>query len=595
LTKHVMETVESPLHAPSPLAIPATLQDSLMARLDRMAIAKEVAQLGATIGREFSYELLHAVSALDEASLQQALAKLVEAELLYQRGTPPQARYLFKHALIQDAAYQALLKSTRQQYHSQIVRVLEGQFPEIKDTQPELLAQHYTEAGRPEQAIPYWQQAGQRAIERSANLEAISHLTQGLEMVKVLPDTAERVQHELTLQLTLSSALSVAKGYTAPEVERVCIRARELCQQLGETPQLFPMLFRLFVFYINRGELQTALELAEQQMRLAQQVQARDLLSAAHQALGVTLNHRGELIAARTHIEQTLALYDPQTPLRTAIGTADLRVNSLSHAALNLWYLGYPEQSRQRSQEAVALAEELAHSYSLVYTLFWAAWLCLLLREEQKARERAEAVITLSTEQGFAVGLALGTILRGRALAKQGQVEEGLAQMHQGLAAYRAMGAKLTEPYVLAELAEAYGKVGQEEKGLSVLVEALAMADSTGERIYEAELYRQKGTLVLRSGVRSPASGNPNTQHLIPSSPAQAEAEACFLKAIEIARGQQAKSWELRAVMSLSRLWQSQGKQAEARQLLAEIHGWFTEGFATKDLQEARALLEELA
>jgi predicted ATPase len=269
LTKSVLESVGAHSRAPlQALAIPATLQDSLMARLDRLGTAKEIAQLGATIGRDFSYELLHVVSPVNEESLQQRLKQLVEAELLYQRGLPPQAHYLFKHALIQDTAYQSLLKSTRQQYHRQIARVLEERFSDTKERQPELLAHHYTEAGLIEQAIPYWQQAGQKAVARSANVEAVAHLTRGLEVLKTLPDTPERVQQELTLQLVLSNALFAVKGYAAPGVEKATTRARELCQQLGETPQLFPVLWRLVVFYFNRGEVRTAHELAEQTMRL---------------------------------------------------------------------------------------------------------------------------------------------------------------------------------------------------------------------------------------------------------------------------------------------------------------------------------------
>jgi predicted ATPase len=230
------------------LAIPTTLHDSLMARLDRLAAVKTIAQLGATLGREFSYELLQAVSPWDEATLRQGIQQLVEAEFLYQQGLPPQATYLFKHALIQDAAYQSLLKSTRQRYHQQIAQVLEARFPSVVETQPELLAQHYTEAGLTEQAIPYWQRAGQRAVERSAHVEAISHLTKGLELLTTLPGTPERTRHELDLQITLGPALMVIKGPAAPEAERVYNRARALCQHVGETPQLYPTLWGLWLF-----------------------------------------------------------------------------------------------------------------------------------------------------------------------------------------------------------------------------------------------------------------------------------------------------------------------------------------------------------
>jgi len=293
----------------------------------------------------------------------------------------------------------------------------------------------------------------------------------------------------------------------------------------------------------------------------------------------------GELTSARTHVEQGIALYDPQQHPRSTVNTADPRVECLSYAAWTLWCLGYPDQALKRSHEAVALAEELSHPFSLANALGTAAVFHLLRREEQRARERAEAVIALSTEQGFPYFLALGRMVRGGALAEQGQVQEGIAQPHQ-----------IWLGHALAQLAEAYGKAGQVEEGLTVLAEAQAFVDKTGMRVSEAELYRLKGELTLKqSGVRGPESEVPSTQHPTPNTLAEAEAEACFLKAIDIARKQQAKSWELRASTSLARLWQQQGKREEARQMLAEIYGWFTEGFDTKDLQEAKALLEELS
>ncbi|MBI3799401.1 MAG: hypothetical protein HY268_20845 [Deltaproteobacteria bacterium] len=572
------------------LGIPATLHDALMARLDRLGPAKEVAQLGATLGREFSYELLQAVSHLDEATLQHGLKQLVAAELVYQRGLLPQAHYLFKHALIQDTAYQSLLKSTRQQYHRQIAQVLAERFPETVETQPELVAHHYTEAGLIEQALPYWQRAGERASQRSAYVEAVAHLTRGLELLKVLPDTPERTQQELNLQTTLGPALMAAKGYAAPEVEKAYARALELCRQVGETPRLFPVVMGLRVFHLVRGELQTARELAEQTMRLAQSVQGPVPLMRSHVALGETLYFLGEFVQARGHMEQGFTLYDPRQ-LRSPRAWVDDGMASLSYTASILWNVGYPDQALKRSREALTLAQELSHPYSLGFALFFAAKLHQYRREGQLTQKRAEATMTLSTDQGFPYWLAMGTTLRGWALAEQGQGEEGIAQTRQGLAGYRATGAELAQPYFLALLAEAYGKGGQAEEGLGVLAEALAMVDRSGERFYETELYRLKGELALQSGVRSPKSEIPSTQHPTPSTQAEAEAEACFLKALEIARQQQAKSLELRAVMSLSRLWQRQGKKDEAHKMLAEIYGWFTEGFDTKDLQEAKVLL----
>ena len=568
-----------------PLAIPSTLQDSLMARLDRLATVKEVAQLGATLGREFSYELLQAVSPLDEATLQRELAQLVDAEFLFQRGVPPQARYLFKHALIQDAAYQSLLKSKRQQLHQQIAHVLEERFPETTETQPELLAHHYTEAGLSAQAIPYWQQAGQKAIGRSANIEAFAHLTKGLELLKTLPDTPERAQQELMLQVALSTPLMLTRGWAAPEVGRVHSRARELCRQIGETPQLFPVLHGMWTFHFIRAELQTAQELGEQLLTLAQSAQDSALLLEAHRTLGESLYVRGELVLAQQHFEQGIALYDPQQHRSLAfLYGHDPGVSFLSIGAFALLCLGYPDQALARSHEAVTLARELSHPFSLAYALYVAAVFHGLRREGQAAQEGAEALIALCSEQGFSYWLVWGTILRGWALAEQGQGEEGIARMREGLAALQAMGAELARPFFLALLAEAYGKVGQAEEGLTLLAEALDVVNKTGECISEAEPYRLKGELTLaQSSVQSLASS------------VQKEAEECFWKAIEIARKQSAKSLELRAVRSLARLWQSQGKKAEAQQLLAEIYGWFTEGFDTKDLQEAKALLEELS
>jgi TOMM system kinase/cyclase fusion protein len=580
-----------------PLAIPATLHDSLMARLDRLATVKGLAQLGATLGREFSYELLQAVAPWDEDTLHRGLQQLVEAELVYQRGMPPQATYTFKHALIQDAAYQSLLRSTRQQYHQQVAQVLEARFPETCQVQPELLAHHYTQAGLMAQALPYWQSAGRRAIERSGNIEAIGHLTQGLEVLQILPDTPERTQRELTLQTALGVPLLATKGFGAPEVERVYGRARELCRQVGETPQLFPALWGLWWFYEARPQLQTARELAEQLLTLAQRQQDPALLLQAHRAMGQTMLWLGELGAARTYLEQGIAIYDPQQHHSLAFRYGqDPGVGLRNFAAHALWYLGYPDQALERMHEAVALARELSHPFSLAFALDQTAWLHQYRREAQLTQEWAEADITLSSEQGFAFFLALGTMYRGWALAEQGQEAEGIAQMRQGMAAHQATGAQLGRPYWLSLLVEAYGKIGQVEEGLKVLGEALTLALKHGEHFWEAELYRLKGEVLLMQAGRA-GSRNTSTEPLLVGATEPlvlTEVEACFCQALDIARRQQAKSLELRAAMSLSRLWRQQGKRDEARQRLAPVYGWFTEGFDTADLQEAKALLEEL-
>jgi len=561
------------------LAIPSTLHDSLMARLDRLAAVKTVAQLGATIGRQFSYALLQTVSPLDEPILQQALQQLVDAELLSCHGLPSQATYLFKHALIQDAAYQSLLRSTRQQYHQRIAQALTEHFPDTAETQPELLAHHYTAASLHEQAIDFWQRAGQRAIQRSAYAEAMAHLTTGIDLLRPLPPTAELLQHELMLQTMLGSALMVAKGQGSPEVGQAYARARELCQQVGETPQLFPVLFGLWRFYLLRGAYQTARELAEQALSVAQRVDDLALHLQARFALGVSLFWLGELEPARLHLEQGIALYNPQEHHALAFRSGiDPGMWCLSYAAFTLWMLGYPDQALQRSQQALTLAEEASHPPSLAAVLAYVAITHYLRREVQATHERAEATITLTSAQGFPQWLVLGTLHRGWALAQQGQAAEGIAHIRQALAAWQSMGAEMYQPWYMGMLAEAYGQHGQIEDGLQILTEALAVTERNREVSYEAELHRLQGAFLLRQTI-----------------PDEHQAETCFQQALTLARQQQAKSWELRAAMSLARLWQQQGKCAPARDLLVPIYGWFTEGFDTADLQEAKALLEALA
>jgi predicted ATPase len=394
--------------------------------------------------------LIHAVSPLDETSLSQALATLVEAEVLYQRGVPPQTRYLFKHALLQEVAYQSLLKGTRQHHHQQIAQVLEQRFPETQETQPELLAQHYTEAGLIVQAIPYWQQAGQRAAQHSAHTEAISHLTKGLELLKALPATAEHAQQELLLQSTLGGSLTAAKGYAAPEVGQVYTRAYELCQQAGATPQLFPILVGLWGFYNTRAELAAAWELATQCATLIQSGQNHGGAQVAHYMLGEGCFHRGELAQARAYLEEGLALDDPQH--HSSDTGNEPRVASLCIAAYALWALGYPDQALQRCHAALTCAQECSHPFSLAFALYGTTRLHQCRREVEATHEYATTLIALSTERGFAHRVAVGRILQGWALAEQGQGEEGSAQIRQGLAAHHATGAQLYRPYFLSVL-----------------------------------------------------------------------------------------------------------------------------------------------
>jgi predicted ATPase len=560
----------------STMAIPETLQDSLMARLDQLTTAKEVAQLGAVLGREFAYDMLMAVSSQDENTVQDGLARLVAAELLYQRGRPPHARYMFKHALIQDAAYASLLRSTRQQVHRQVAQLLEARFPEIVETQPELVAQHYTAAGCAEQAVPHWQRAGQQASDRSAYLEAVSHLTTGIELLKSLSETPEHTQQAVTLYVALGAALQMAKGMAAPEVEHAYTQAYALCQKVGETPELVPVLFGLWRYYIARPQLHTAREISETLLRLAQHAHDLALSVIAHSALGATWFWLGAFSAARQHLEKAIVGYMPdlrRTPV-FRIGQ-DLGVACQTHAARTLWVLGYPAQALAHLHEALALAQELSHPYSLVFARHWAAWVSQVRRDVPAVYEHAEAAVALSTEQGFPLWTATGTSYRGWALAMQGQGEAGLALVRQGIAAYRATGAATLVPYLCTVLAEVYAHMGCTADGLQALAEAHTLVEQHDERWWEAEVCRLRGVLLLRQ---------PGTL--------QAEAETWLRRALDVARRQEAKSLELRAAMSLSRLWQQQGQRQAAHDLLAPIYSWFTEGFDTADLQDARALLE---
>ena len=383
--------------------IPATLQEALLARLDRLATARQIAQLGATLGREFSYELLQALAPISEPDLQAALAKLVEAEILYQRGVGPQTHYFFKHALIQDTAYQSLLKSTRQQHHQQIARMLEEQFTETKEHQPELLAHHYTEGNLIERAIPCWQQAGQIATQRSAYVEAVAHLTRGLELLKALPDTPARAQQELALQLALGASRVATEGFAAVEVEKTYTRALELCQQVGETPQLFPVLEGLSAFYAIRAELQTARRLAEQLLSIAQSAQDPGLLLEAFHESGFNRLYSGELSSAWTLLKQGVALYDPQQHHSLAflyVGH-DPGVCCLANEAVSLWLLGYPDQALQKVRKAVTLDREIAHPFSLALALGYLGWSYQFCRNKQEVVEQADTIVTLSTEQMF--------------------------------------------------------------------------------------------------------------------------------------------------------------------------------------------------
>jgi predicted ATPase len=497
---------------------------------------------------------------------------------LYQRGVAAQATYMFKHALIQDAAYQSLLRSTRQQYHRRIAQVLAEQLPETAETQPELLAHHYTEAGLSEQAVHYWQQAGQHAVKRSAHVEAIAHLNKGLTPVDQLPDAPHRIQHELALLITLGPALIANKGQTSPEVEYTYMRAHELCRHVDEPSQLFPVLRGLWIYYNARGQFQTGHELGEQLFTLAQRTQDAGFLLEAHRSLGTTLFFLGDFTTALDHCMQNMACYDVEQHRFLAVRSGqDPGVASFTYATYILWLLGYPDQALARLHETLSLARKVPHIYSLCFALCWAAVLRHSLRQREAMQEQAAEVMALCTQYGLPLYLAFGTTIHGRALAAQGQSTLGIMQMLHGITNWRSIGAEMMRTHMLALLAEAYWEVGQTQEGLAVLTEAINLVNEKGERWWEAELYRLKGELLWAL--------SPNNE---------AEAETHFQQALDIARRQEAKSLELRAAMSLARLWQQQGKRAAAYDLLAPIYGWFTEGFDTADLQEARALLDAL-
>ncbi len=583
-------------HTGAPLQIPTTVQGVLAARIDRLAPEeKALLQHLAVIGREFPLRLARQVVSLSEEMLYSLLASLQRKEFLYEQPAFPEVEYLFKHALTQEVAYGTVLQERRKALHERTAQVIEALYSASLDEHYSELAQHYSRSGNTPKAIDYLYRAGQQAVQRSAHAEGAPHFTAALEFLKTLPDTPERAQQELALQIALGAPLMATKGYAAPEVETVYTRARELCQQVGETPQLLPVLYGLWSFHLIRGELQRARELAEQFLRLSQRVQDPALLPEAYHILGEPLLWLGELAPARMYVEQGLALYDRQLHNPHVSGAVqDPGVSCLSVAVLALWQLGYPDQALKKSRDILTLAQEVAHPFSLALALTTTMPLHIFRREVQAVQEQVEALIALCTEHGFSYRGAGGTIFRGWVLSEQEPGEEGVAQIRRGLTAWRATGSGIVLTLILALLAEACGKAGRTEEGLTALAEALAQVDKTGERFYEAELYRLKGELTLQKEFTVQGSTFQVTDPRAPLPDTQGEAEAYFLKALAIARTQQAKSWELRASISLSRLWRQQSKQKEAHKMLAEIYGWFTEGFETKDLQEAKRLLEEL-
>ena len=566
-----------------PLKIPVTLKDSLMARLDRLGPAKELVQLCSILGREFNSDMLLAIELQGEQTLQQGLRQLVESELLYQRGIYPKATFTFKHALIQETAYQSMLKNTRRRYHQNVAEVLVNQFPDLAAAQPEIIAHHYSEAGLKTEAISYWQQAGQLAVERFANLEAIAHFTRGLELLKGQPENPDHTRQELMLQLAMGPPLSLLKGFAAPEVEAAFSRAFTLCQQGGGSQLRFPALWGLWHFYLLRSELSKAANLAEQLLILTQTANDPVFLSDAYRARGETFLWSGEFSQARALIEKGIDL--DRTRQQKAYIAESPGIACRFLTAVALWFLGYPDQALLRSREAITVAQEMSHPFSLSAAHHFAGTLHMLRREGDATLEQAEAAIAIAAEQGFGFFIAYDTMLKGWALAEQGRPKEGISMLREGLDAYRSTGAKALVLQWLVIIAELYGEVGQADNGLGVLDEAQIMADENKDECYYiAEMLRVKGQLLsqrVKGALQDPAVKD--------------EVETCYLRAIKVAQQQDAKSLELRAAISLSRFRQSRGMNSEAFDHLRKIYSWFEEGFGTPDLKAAKALLEELS
>jgi predicted ATPase len=565
-----------------PLAIPATLHDSLTARLDRLIPVKELAQIGAAIGREFSYELLAAVAPLQQNELHEALARLEDAELVFRHGTPPHATFTFKHALVRDAAYDSMLRSKRQQVHAAIARILE----EGAEALPEVIAYHCTEAGLTERAVGHWWRAAQLAVQRSATLEAIAHLESGLGPLRTLPDSPENVRLELDMQVALGTALMAAKGWSSPATAAVFARAEELCERVGDILQRSVANYGRYLVHLVRGEVDAALATTNAMLRRAERDGTSATMLIAHRCVATSLFHRGEFAAARGHLEAGLALYNPKEHATLAYGFAyDPRIAMLCYFAHALLHLGYPGQALERYGQLIEEIRTHQHSASVAFGLFEAALFWTYERDlgacgRERGLGAGEAIvdelIALCTEHGFSLWRTAGVILKGWLLTRSGEADRGLEQMREGIGAWQGHDAKLLMPRWLLLFASALSKLDQPQAALDRIEEGLAMVTETKERWNAAELHLRKGELLLASSITD-------------------RAEASFREALAIAQDQSAKLWELRAATSLARLWAGQGRRIEAHDLLAPVYGWFTEGFDTADLKDAKALLDQLA
>jgi class 3 adenylate cyclase/predicted ATPase len=570
---------------PSPtLAVPASLHASLMARLDRLGAAKELAQIGAVIGREFSHPLLATVARKPEPELGSSLDRLIAAGLLFRQGIPPDATYLFKHALVQDAAYGTLLREPRRALHARIAETLESQFTEIADNQPELLARHCTEAGQIEKAAGLWGKAGQRSLERSALIEAAEQFKRALDQIATLQTTPSLRREQIKLQVALITPVVHIKGFNAPETNAAIERARLLIEQanaLGEPPedplQLFTVLKGFFTanFVAFNGDV--CRELAVNFLELAEKQRASYPLVTGHGVLGCSLMVAGRIAEGRAHFDQSIALYDPvkHRPLAASFGE-DQRTVALSFRSVALWMLGYPKAALADSNHALKDAREIGQAVTLMFALLFALQTEARCGNYASAKAQLDELLALADEKNAQFWKALGATYQGCVLALTGKAAEAIGTIKPGLAAIQLMRVSNTVPYYLSALAHAHAELSQFNDARRCLDEAMSIIETTKERRFEAEVNRIAGEIALRS------------------EPDAAKAEAYFDHALTVARQQQAKSWELRSAMSMARLWRDQGKRDEARDLLAPVYGWFTEGFDTLDLKEAKKLLDEL-
>jgi predicted ATPase len=560
----------------SQLGLPATVQGMLAARIDRLpAEQKELLQTLAVIGRQSPLGLIRNVTSLAEGERERMLLDLQAGEFVYEQSALTDVEYVFKHALTQEVAYSSLLNERRKLLHERAGQALESMFAEQLDDHLGQLAHHYSRSDNAAQAVEYLGRAGQQAMQRSAYPDAISDLTAAISLLQKLPDGRERIQRELLLQLPLGTAFSTVNGWGSPEAERAYTCARQLCERLGDPPELFGALSGLCAVHQLRGQYRAACKIGEQLLQRAQSAADPALLMHAHSALGCSLYFMGELHLAREYLETAISLYNPDRD--RPLGNADPGVVCRSWIAYTLWTLGYPDQALERINEALALAQERSHPFSLAFAEMFAGFVHKYRREARAAQENAERVLEICVERGFTHFLGAATLMRGWAIAAQGRNEKGIAQIQEGLAGVRASGIELGRPPYHTTLADACREADRLDDGFSAVTEALTVADEHEERAYEPEIHRVRGELLLKQDHSNAA-----------------EAQTWFQRAIEIARNQSAKSWELRATTSLARLLAKQGRRDEARTMLAEIYNWFTEGFDTRDLKDAKALLNEL-